>query len=193
MDKTCWFCGDFSACWCGKVGVGGGWSQLGGWTKRVGFVVTFRRVGAGKSTLKLVVSSWARAWPLGLSRWGLGRLFAATVSTVPGHRARPPARHWLRQWLCYRRCYEWLRMTLTGRVIRECRMQFPRHCVAPRFHIVGIATFVDAVESSFNRIACETAPRMCACTHVGPMARAWDQHLARGPSNLRVGGAQAHI
>ena len=23
-DKTCWFCGDFSACWCVKVGVGGG-------------------------------------------------------------------------------------------------------------------------------------------------------------------------
>ena len=91
MGKSCWFCGDFSACWCGKINIEVGWSQLGGWTKRVGFVVTFRRVGAGKSTLKLVVSSWARAWSLDLSRWGLGRLFAATVSTVPGHRARPLA------------------------------------------------------------------------------------------------------
>ena len=23
-DKACWLCGDFSACWCGEVGVGGG-------------------------------------------------------------------------------------------------------------------------------------------------------------------------
>ena len=50
-DQTCWFCGDFSACWCGKVGVGGGGCQRGGWAKCVGFVVTFRRVSAGKSTL----------------------------------------------------------------------------------------------------------------------------------------------
>ena len=77
-------------------------------------------------------------------------------------------------------------MTPTGRVIHKCRMQFPRYGVAPRFHIVGIATFADAVENSPNRIACETAPRMCACTHVGPMARAWDQHLARGPDTWRV-------
>ena len=77
-------------------------------------------------------------------------------------------------------------MTPARRVIHECRMQFPRHRVAPRIHIVGIATFADAVESSFNRIACETASRMCACTHVGPMARAWDQHLARGPDTWRV-------
>ena len=25
MDKKCWLCGDLSACWCGKVGVEGGW------------------------------------------------------------------------------------------------------------------------------------------------------------------------
>ena len=58
MDKSYWFCGDVSACWCGKVGVEGGGSQLEGWTNRVGFVVTFRLVGAGKTTLKVVVSSW---------------------------------------------------------------------------------------------------------------------------------------
>ena len=23
-DKTCWFCGDFSACWCGKINIEGG-------------------------------------------------------------------------------------------------------------------------------------------------------------------------
>ena len=66
-------------------------------------------------------------------------------------------------------------------------MQFPRHRVAPRIHIVGIATFADAVESSFNRIACETASRMCACTHVGPMARTRARHFARGPGGMRVG------
>ena len=21
MDKTCWFCSDFSACWCGKINI----------------------------------------------------------------------------------------------------------------------------------------------------------------------------
>ena len=78
-------------------------------------------------------------------------------------------------------------MTPTGRVIHKCRMQFPRHCVAPRFHIVGIATFADMIESSFNRIACETAPRMCACTHVGPMARTRARHFERGPDTSSVG------
>ena len=51
MDRSCCWKGDFSACWCGKVGVGGGGCQRGGWAKCVGFVVTFRRVSAGKSTL----------------------------------------------------------------------------------------------------------------------------------------------
>ena len=66
-------------------------------------------------------------------------------------------------------------------------MQFPRYGVAPRIHIVGIATFADAVESSFNRIACETASRMCACTHAGPMARTRARHFARGPDTSSVG------
>ena len=51
-------------------------------------------------------------------------------------------------------------------------MQIPRPCVAPNIRVVGIATFVDTVESSLNRIACETAPRMCARTHVGPLMNA---------------------
>ena len=59
-------------------------------------------------------------------------------------------------------------MTPVGCAFRECRMQFPRPCVELHIRIVGIATFVDAVESSLNRIACETAPRMCARNaHVG--------------------------
>ena len=24
MDKTCWFCSDFSACWCGKINIENG-------------------------------------------------------------------------------------------------------------------------------------------------------------------------
>ena len=97
-------------------------------------------------------------------------------------RAMPLARLWLRyrlrQWLCYRRCYEWLRMTPARRAFRECRMQFPRHCVSLCIHIVGIATFADTVESSFNRIACETAPSaLAACA----------PRRARGPADSRVG------
>ena len=61
-DKKCWFCGDFSVCWCGKLGVEGGVSQLEGWTKRVGFVVTFRLSGAETSVLRVVVSSWGCAY-----------------------------------------------------------------------------------------------------------------------------------
>ena len=52
MGKACWLCGDFLVCWCGEVGVGGGGCQRGGWAKRVGFVVAFRLVDAGKSRLK---------------------------------------------------------------------------------------------------------------------------------------------
>ena len=72
-------------------------------------------------------------------------------------------------------------------------MQFPRHCVAPRFHIVGIATFVDTVENSFNRIACETAASaLAACVPrrargsdtscVGLMVCAWaaPRRISRG-------------
>ena len=54
QDKTCWFCGDFSACWCGKVGVVGGGSQLEGWTYRVAGAVTLRPCCAGKSRLWVV-------------------------------------------------------------------------------------------------------------------------------------------
>lgn len=61
-----------------------------------------------------------------------------------------------------------------GRFIQKFRMQFPRHRIAPDIHIVGIATFVETVERSPNRIACETAPN----------AR---HQRARGPSIVRLG------
>ena len=77
-------------------------------------------------------------------------------------------------------------------------MQFPRHRVAPRNCIVGIATFADTVENSFNRIACETAPSaLAACVprrargsdgmRVGSLIRAWVQHLACGPAIAGAG------
>ena len=77
IGKSCWLCGDFSACWCGKIGI---------------------EVGC------FIVGTCVAPWSVMV---GLGRLFAATVSTVPGHRARPLARRWLRYRRCYRRCYEW--------------------------------------------------------------------------------------
>ena len=80
----------------------------------------------------------------------------------------------------------------------------PRHCVSLRNHIVGIATFADTVESSPNRIACETAPSALAAyvprrargpadSRVGPTLRTWVRHFARGSDGMRVGGALAHI
>ncbi len=50
------------------------------------------------------------------------------------------------------------RKAIAGRSIQKFRMQFPQHRIAPHIHIVGIATFVETVESSPNQIACETAP-----------------------------------
>ena len=95
---------------------------------------------------------------------------------LPRHRLLYSRRHRLRHHLRRRRhC-----LTPVGRAIEEFRMQFPQHRIAPHMCIVGIATFVDAVESSLSRIACETAPRMCArrtrgpdASHVGPLIRAW--------------------
>ena len=82
-------------------------------------------------------------------------------------RARPLARHRLRHHLRRRRhC-----LTPVGRAIEEFRMQFPQHRIAPHMCIVGIATFVDNVESSLNRIACETAPSERTRAHVGPLSR----------------------
>ena len=72
--------------------------------------------------------------------------------------------------------------------ISECRMQFPRPCVASRIRIVGIAPFVDAVESSLSRIACETAPRMCARRTRGPDSPPPDRWAAypRAPARTRA-------
>ena len=84
-------------------------------------------------------------------------------------------------------------MTPTGRAFQECRMQFPRPCIAPHIRIVGIATFVDAVEHSLNRIACATAPserqqraRGPDASHVGPLIRAWARSCERGSANAHV-------
>ena len=86
---------------------------------------------------------------------------------------------------CRRHC-----LTPVGWVISECRMQFHHPCVAPNIRIVGIATFVDAVESSLNRIACETALSERTRANVGPLRprgepfEGWEAYpRARGPSN----------
>ena len=89
-------------------------------------------------------------------------------------------------------------MSPARRAFRECRMQFPQHRATPRNHIVGIATFADTVESSFNRIACETAASArAACAprrargpdgmRLGSLIRAWVQHLACGPAIAGAG------
>ena len=174
----------------------------------------------------LVRASWCWRW---LFHCGpvrgpliLGRSFVLAVFTVLGrwlryrrsyrrsYRLRYWLRYRLRYWLRYRRCYGWQRMTPARRAIPRMSHAIPPHCVAPRNHIVGIATFADAVESSPNRIACETAPSaLAACvprrargpdtSRVGPTLRAWARWYAPGSDTscvglmVCVGDAQAHI
>ena len=57
-NKTCWLCREFSACWCGTIGIEGGGRQREGWAQRVGCVVTCRLAGAGQSTVRGELS-WA--------------------------------------------------------------------------------------------------------------------------------------
>ena len=126
---------------------------------------------------------WVNEWP-GVGTGCQGVQFA---SADGAHHVRPLLRHRLLHWrrhhlrhhLRHRLRRRRQRMTPIGRAIEECRMQFPRPCVAPRIRIVGIATFVDTVEHSSNRIACETAPgerqqraRGPDASHVGPLIRA---------------------
>ena len=46
-DKTCWLCGDLSACSCGKVGVEGGWFIEGRECPHVPDVWANARLGMG--------------------------------------------------------------------------------------------------------------------------------------------------
>ena len=55
MGETCWLCGDLLVCWCGKINI---------------------EVGC------FIVGTCVAPWSVMV---GLGRLFAATVSTMPGH------------------------------------------------------------------------------------------------------------
>ena len=90
-------------------------------------------------------------------------------------RAMPLPCHRLRHHLRRRRhC-----LTHVGRAIEEFRMQFPQHRIAPHMCIVGIATFIDTVESSLNRIACETALSERTRAHVGLLIRTWALRFAR--------------
>ena len=70
-------------------------------------------------------------------------------------------------------------MTPVGRAIEEFRMQFPQYSIAPHMCIVGIATFVDTVENSLNRIACETVLSERTRAHVGLLIRTWALRFAR--------------
>ena len=160
-----------------------------------------RCAGAGKSVFKVVVSSWGHEYlhmpgVRADARPGVGTRRQGQVASADGaHRARPLVRHLLHHWRRHRLRHllhdRRQRITPVGCAFLECRMQFPRPCVELHIRIVGIATFVDAVESSLNRIACETAPRMCARNaHVGPLRRRLTagrftlvHPCARGPAN----------
>ena len=139
---TCWLCRDFSACWHGKTHIEGDCSS---W-------------GANAPTYLMRGRTSGRVWTLGFRGQFASPDGAHHARPLVRHRLLHRRRHRLRRRLRHRLRRRRQRMTPIGRAIEECRMQFPRHCVAPHIHIVGIATFVDTVEHSLNRIACETAP-----------------------------------
>ena len=107
------------------------------WTKCIWlYTVACRLVGVGTLVLEWLFRA-SLCVVLDLLRWGLGGLFTSAVSTVPG--AAPPAAR--------RAAARAADMTHARRdFFHECRMQFHRHCIVPRIHVVRIATFVEAVE-----------------------------------------------
>ena len=120
---------------------------------------------------------WVNEWPVMDTR-----VQGQFASADGAHHARPLVRHRLlhrrRHRLRHRLRRRRQRITTVGSAIEECRMQFPRPCVASRIRIVEIAMFVGTVESSPNRIACETTPSArelpaFLAAHVGPMVCAW--------------------
>ena len=108
---------------------------------------------------------------------------------LPRHRLLYSRRHRLRHHLHRRR----QRMTPVGRAIEEFRMQFPRPCIAPHIRIVGIATFKDNVESSLNRIACETAPSERTRAHVGPLASPLPGNRTQEAHSRACGPTISHV
>ena len=170
-----------------------GWSgSLSGFKdKRVGCAPTFRLAGAESAHWRRFVSSRACAWSLG------GRDAAPRVGacfdgeSVCGHLSRHGA------WAdCVRRRYPPCHAAAAPPAAlfaappaapppapleaahdsrwagyRRISHAIPQHRIAPRVHIGGIATFVDTVESSLNRIACETGPSERTRAHVGPLSR----------------------
>ena len=178
-------------------------------TLRVAGGVTFWLSGAGKSVLEVVVSSRACVWSLVPSPWAWAGCLRRRYS--PCQAAGTPLAVLLA--VLPAALLAVLRVVAhDSRWVSFPRMShaIPPHCVAPRNHIVGIATFVDIVESSLNRIACETAPSaLAACvprrargpdtSRVGPTLRAWARWYAPGSDTscvglmVCVGDAQAHI
>ena len=170
-------------------------------TLRVAGRVTFWLSGAGKSVLEVVVSSRACVWSLVPSPWAWAGCLRRRYS--PCQAAGTPLAVLLAVLRVVAHDSRWVSFPRMSHAI-------PPHCVAPRNHIVGIATFVDIVESSLNRIACETAPSaLAACvprrargsadSRVGPTLRAWVRWYAPGSDTscvglmVCVGDAQAHI
>ena len=152
----------------------------------MGYVAAFRCAGTGKSVFKGIVSSGGMNTPTrpmrGRTRsqvWTLS-VRGQFASADSAHHAMPPVRHRLLHWRRHQLRRRRQRITPVGSAIEECRMRFPRPCIAPRIRIVGIATFVDTVEHSPNRITCATAPserqqraRGPDTSHVGSLIRAW--------------------
>ena len=172
-------------------------------TLRVAGGVTFWLSGAGKSVLEVVVSSRACVWSLVPSPWAWAGCLRRRYS--PCQAAGTPLAVLLA--VLPAALLAVLRVVAhDSRWVSFPRMShaIPPHCVAPRNHIVGIATFVDIVESSLNRIACEPAPSaLAACvprrargpdtSRVGPMVCAWVRHFVRGSDGMRGRRSGAYL
>ena len=64
-DKKCWFCGDFSACWCGNIGVEGGCVIVG---MRISECSVRGHLTAHVGPITCTWARWVVAWTLSCAR-----------------------------------------------------------------------------------------------------------------------------
>ena len=151
--------------------------------------------------LEVLVSSRACAWSLDLSWWGLGRSFAATVSTVSGRwratgalvaalPAQLPAALPAVLWVA---AHDSRPASFPANVACNSPNTAPHHAtISLELQRLRTLLKVHSIELHAKLLRARAAcapPRALRSDgmRVGPLIRTWVRHLARGPSNPHVG------